>query len=64
MEIGALSSAALSNVNVNSQIGVAVLKMAMNTDDTTGNAMQKILDSAAMERSVNPSVGSNFDQYI
>ena len=29
--------------------------------DKTASAMQKMLDSAAMERSVNPSVGGNFD---
>ncbi len=60
MDIGALSSVGLSSA-MNNEIGVSVLKMAMDSDDKTANAMQKMLDSAAMERSVNPSVGGNFD---
>ncbi len=66
MEIGALSSVGLSSA-MNNEIGVSVLKMAMDSDDKTANAMQKMLDSAnvkAMERSVNPSVGGLFDMSV
>ena len=63
MDIGALSSVGLSSA-MNNEIGISVLKMAMESDDKTANAMQKMLDSAAMERSVNPSVGGNFDMSV
>ncbi len=63
MDIGALSSVGLSSA-MNNEIGISVLKMAMDSDDKTAKAMQEMLDSAAMERSVNPSVGGNFDMSV
>ena len=57
-------SAALSNVNLQSRIGTAVLSKAMDTNEALGAGLIEMIDSAAMERSVNPAVGSNFDMYV
>lgn len=42
-------------------IGTAVLGKALDTQEAAGASLVKMIDAAAMERSVNPSVGSNFD---
>ena len=60
MDIAGVSMA-LSNVSLQSQIGTAVLDKAMDTNETLGQGLVQMIDAAAMERSVNPSIGSNFD---
>lgn len=60
MEIGAVSTA-LANVDLKSQIGAAVLGKAMDDEDALAAGMIEMIDSAAMERSVNPAVGGNID---
>ena len=57
-------SMALSNISSKSAIGTAVLSKAMETNETLGAGMVQMLDSAAMERSVNPNVGANIDMSI
>lgn len=57
-------STALSNVSAMPAIGTAVLKKAMDTNESIGNGMVELLDAAAMERSVNPDVGGNIDMRI
>ena len=47
-------------MNMN-DIGVAVLAKALDTGRDMGQEMVEMLDSAAMERSVNPAVGGNID---
>ncbi len=47
-------------MNMN-DIGVAVLAKALDTGRDMGQDMVEMLDSAAMERSVNPAVGGNID---
>ena len=42
-------------------IGTLMLSKALDQQTTEGNGIVKMLDAAAMERSVNPAVGSNFD---
>ena len=42
-------------------IGTIMLSKALDQQSAEGNGLIKMLDSAAMERSVNPAVGSNFD---
>ena len=63
MDIAGVSTA-LSNVSLQSQVGTAVLSKAMDTNEALAAGLMKLIDSAAMERSVNPSVGANFDMYV
>ena len=60
MNITALSGA-LANIQTKNDVGTAVLAKAMDSNETLGQGVVNMIDSAAMERSVNPSVGSNFD---
>lgn len=55
MDIPALSMA-VSHQNVMTEMGVAVLAQNMETMETTGDSMVKM-----MEQSVNPSVGQSID---
>lgn len=63
MDIAGLSTA-LANISVQSQVSVAVLNKAMDTNETLGAEMVAMMDAAAMELSVNPAVGANFDMRI
>ena len=63
MDIAGVSTA-LSNVSINSRVSTAVLSKAMDTNEALGAGLIKMIDSAAMERSVNPTVGANFDMYV
>jgi len=60
MDIAGVSMA-LANVSLQSDIGVAVLSQTMDTNESLAAGMVQMIDSAAMERSVNPAVGSNLD---
>lgn len=60
MDIPALSMA-LSNVKTANEVGMAVLSKAMDQNEIQGAGLVNMIDAAAMERSVNPAVGSNFD---
>lgn len=63
MDIAGLSTA-LSNVSLQSQVGTAVLSKAMDTNEALAAGLVEMIDAAAMERSVNPTVGANFDMYV
>lgn len=63
MDIAGLSTA-LANVSIQSQVSIAVLDKAMDASQTLGVEMVEMLDAAAMELSVNPGVGANFDVRI
>ena len=63
MDIAGVSTA-LSNVSLNSRISTAVLAKALDTEKTLGSGLIEMIDSAAMERSVNPHIGSNFDMSV
>ena len=54
-------SMALSQIKTNQTVGTAVLSKAMDSQETMGNQIVNMIDRAGLERSVNPSVGSNFD---
>ena len=60
MDIAGLSTA-LSMVSLQSQVSIAVLGKAMDAGKALGNEMVEMIDAAAMELSVNPGVGANFD---
>ena len=54
-------SMALANASVLSQVGTAVLDKALDASRELGAGIVQIMDAAAMELSVNPDVGANFD---
>jgi hypothetical protein len=58
MEIQGLgmSSTVLSNANMQSSVGMALLNKALDMDQMNGDALTSML-----ERSVNPMVGQNID---
>lgn len=55
---------AMSASQVNSAFGVAMLSKSLDAMAVTGNQITDMMDAASMERSVNPSVGGNYDTYI
>ena len=64
MSIGSINtSVALASVKQGTMgdIGTIMLSKALDQQTTEGNGIVKMLDAAAMERSVNPAVGGNFD---
>ena len=63
MDIASISMA-MAQTNTLSKIGVAVLDNAMETNQSAGQGIINMIDAAAMERSVNPSVGGNFDMLV
>lgn len=63
MDVAALSMS-LSAIDTTNQVGVALLSKAMDNSQAIGAGIVEMIDSAAMERSVNPAVGSNFDMYV
>ena len=63
MDIGALSTA-ISSAQINGQFGVEMLAKTLDTQKTEAAGVIKMIDSAAMERSVNPAVGGNFDMSV
>ena len=60
MDIAALSMS-MSTVNTQSAYGVAMLSKSLDQASSTGEQIVCMMDAAAMERSVNPYVGSNID---
>lgn len=58
MDIAALSMA-MSQMNLGTQVGVAVTKLSMDTAEQSGQMMTDMLKG--MELSVNPSLGNQID---
>ena len=54
----------LSNISTQSRVGTAVLSKAMDANEELGAGLVKMIDAAAMEQSVNPNVGANFDMRV
>lgn len=63
MDIAGVSMA-LSNISTMSQVGTAVLDKVLETNEQQGAGMIEMMNAAAMELSVNPGVGANFDMRI
>ena len=57
-------SVALANVSTRSQVSTAVLDKAMENNEQLGAGIVEMINAAAMELSVNPGVGANFDMRI
>lgn len=63
MDIASVSMA-LAQSRVTNEYGVKMLSKALDTQESEGAALVSMIDSAAMERSVNPAVGGNFDMSV
>lgn len=63
MDIASVSMA-LANAELGNKVGTAMLDKAMETGEDLATGLLEMIDAAAMERSVNPAVGSNFDMRI
>lgn len=63
MDIARLSMS-MAQSNLQTDVGVAMLSKSMDLAETTGAAITNMIDSAAMELSVNPHIGSNFDMSV
>lgn len=63
MDIAGLSMN-LSAISTMSKVGTAVLSQTMDTNEALGQGLVEMIDAAAMERSVNPAVGANFDMRV
>jgi len=60
MDIASLATT-MSSIDLQGKVGTAVLSKSMDMNEVLGAELVQLIDSAAMERSVNPAVGSNFD---
>ena len=56
-------STTLANMNLQNQVGVAVLSKALDSTEQSGTSLINMMDRS-MEFSVNPNIGSNFDMYV
>ena len=56
-------STTLANMNLQNQVGVAVLSKALDSTEQSGTSLINMM-GRSMELSVNPNVGSNFDMYV
>lgn len=56
-------STTLANMNLQNQVGVAVLSKALDSTEQSGTNLINMMDRS-MELSVNPNIGSNFDMYV
>lgn len=55
---------AMSSAKTNDAYGVAMLAKSLDQAETTGSQVVGMMDAAAMELSVNPYVGGNFDMSV
>ena len=60
MDIAGLS-VSMSQTSLMGKVGIAVLDKTMEGGEDLAAGMLKMVDAAAMERSVNPAVGSQMD---
>ena len=63
MDIAGLSMA-MKTVDLQAKVGTAILDKTLDMGEVLGEGMVEMIDAAAMELSVNPSVGANVDVRI
>lgn len=51
----------IAQTNLLSDVGTAMLAKSLDMAETMGSSVTELLDSAALERSVNPDIGGNID---
>ena len=54
----------MSSAQTNDAFGVARLAKSLDQAEPTGGQVVGMIDAAAMERSVNPHIGGNFDMTV
>ena len=54
----------LNQINTASEVGIAVLDKGLETLEQAGQGLVNMIDKAAMERSINPHIGGNFDMMV
>lgn len=60
MDIASISMA-MAQSQLSTNVGIAVLDNAMETSEALGEGLIELVNSSAMELSVNPTTGSNID---
>lgn len=60
----ALLSMNLAQSQLMTNVGTAMLANSMEMAETTATSVTQLIDSAAMERSVNPELGANIDIFV
>lgn len=60
MDIAKLSMN-IAQTNLLNGVGTAMLAKSLDMAESMGSAVSGLLDSAALERSVNPDIGANID---
>lgn len=60
MDIAKLSMN-MAQTNLLNDVGTAMLAKSLDMAESMGTSVTQILDSAALERSVNPDIGGNID---
>ncbi len=63
MNIGKVSMT-MSQIDTTSRVGVEMLSKNIDTMEQAGEGIVKMIDAAAMERSINPELGGNIDLRI
>ena len=57
-------STTISQADLQTDFGVKMLANTLDTSQQVGQEIVNMIDAAAMERSVNPAVGGNFDMSV
>ena len=60
MDIAALSMV-MAQQKTMDEVGTAMLRNALDMQEDVGAEVVEMIDSASMERSINPSVGASID---
>ncbi len=63
MDIAQLSMT-MSASTVQTAFGAAMLSKSLDAASDTGTQITNMISASAMELSVNPNVGANFDMYV
>lgn len=63
MDIASVAMA-MTQASSLSKVGTAMLDQALENNQTLGQGLVGMIDAAAMERSVYPHIGSNFDMIV
>ena len=58
------ASMSVSGTESLSKVETAMLSKALDANESAGAGLLNMINAAAMERSVNPAVGSNFDMSV
>lgn len=56
-------SMSLSQIDLSSKVGAAVLGKALDSAEANGDSLVKMMDNS-MELSINPNIGGNFDMFV